>query len=74
MIFRKQMTAQTTLRLGLGCYAIAGLTRVVAHPTTDFSRGFVEGFSGILLGAGIVFLIAYMIKYRRTQSTSGPCS
>lgn len=60
------------LRVGLALFAIAELTRVFVHPTTDFSRGFVHGFTGVLLGASIVFLMTYMIKYR--QSRSGPCA
>ena len=72
MLLCNRMKPQNILRLGLAFFAIAGLTRVFIHPANDFSRGFVHGFTGILLGASIVFLVTYMIKYR--QSKSGPCA
>ncbi len=72
MLLCNHMKPVNILRLGLAFFAIAGVTRVFVHPATDFSRGFVDGFTGVLLGASIVFLVTYMIKYRR--SGSGPCA
>ncbi len=72
MLLCNRMKPQNILRLGLAFFAIAALTRVFVHPATDFSRGFVHGFTGALLGASIVFLLTYMIKYRRADS--GPCA
>ncbi len=70
MLLCNRMKPQNILRLGLAFFAIAGLTRLFVHPATDFSRGFVHGFTGTLLGASIVFLVTYTIKYRR----SGRCA
>jgi len=61
------------LRIGLVSFVIASLTRLFFHPTTDFSRGFVEGFLGVAYGVAIAFLLMHLIT-RRRKPTSGPCS
>lgn len=56
------------LRIGLVVFALASLARVFIHPTTDFSRGFVDGLLGTLYGASICLLLTYLF-IRRRQTT-----
>ena len=71
MILRNRMKPIIMLRLGLVLFVIASFARLFLHPTTDFSRGFVDGFEGVLYGSAIVFLLMHLIVQRRRKSGAG---
>ncbi len=57
---------------GVLCFVIALLTNLFYHPASDWSRGFVLGFTGVLFAAEIIFLLICMIMQR--QAVSAPRS
>jgi hypothetical protein len=77
MILRNRISSNPgiLLRVGLVAFAVANLVRLFCHPTTDFSKGFVDGMDGVLFGIAITSLLMYLVYRRRNlASRTGPCA
>jgi hypothetical protein len=64
MLLMTRKTPATLLRAGLMFFAVAAMVRILAHPATDFGRGFVEGFTGTAFCAAVLFLGAGFWRQR----------
>ncbi len=63
-------------RIGAACLLLANLSRWFLHPTADFSRGLLDGVTGMLFGLAIgLMLVAVRLNCRQKRSADGsPCS
>jgi len=67
---------QVILRIGAACLLAANLSLWFLHPAADFSRGLVDGVTGMLFGLAIgLMLVAVRLKSRQhRRDGESPCS
>ncbi len=69
MFAQQHRNPQFLMPLGMLSLALALIVTRFAHPVTDFSRGFVDGFMGMLIGFSValnVVALRIVAKQRRT--------